>query len=125
MHLVVEEFSKALKSLADTSTEEQFNMFTQQLSKSCENILIQPKLLSLHLCFNATQFQRQPLFERHERLRTIKYDDFIEFCRHFCDEMRINALIQGNVTESHAQDVVNCMVNELTFRKIENVSNLK
>lgn len=122
LHLVVDVFSKCLKSLADDITESQFNVFVQQLFKSHENIFLQPKLLSAHLCLNIIQSLHQPLFEKNKHLRSIKFGEFREFCRNFCTEMHIKALTQGNITEDHALNIMHNILNDLNIRKIENVS---
>lgn len=111
-----------MKTLADDCTEQQFDMFVQETHNSYENVFIQPKTLSTHLCFNLLQNHHKPLFEKNKYLRTIKFADFKQFCRDFCAEMNIKALIQGNLTEDRALNIMNNVLDALKFRKMENVS---
>lgn len=122
LHLVIDEIIRCLKSLADDCTEQQFDTFVQETHNSYENVFIQPKPLATHLCFNILQNYHKPLFEKNKHLRTITFSGFQQFCRDFCAEMHIKALMQGNLTEDRALNIMNNVVDALKFQKIENVS---
>lgn len=122
LHLVVEEFCRCLKSLADDSTEEQFKVFVQQQYKTYENTFLNPRDLSNELRLTVTESHHQPLNDKYRRLKSITFDDFQIFCRDFCRQMRIKALIQGNITEKQAQNIAENVLKELNCRKIKNVS---
>lgn len=122
LHLIIDVFSKCLKSLADDSTEEQFNVFVQQQFKIYENIFLRPKALSKELRLNIIQAHHQPLYEKNKRLRSVKFADFQRFCRDFCQQVRIKALIQGNVSEDRALNVMHNVLNELNCGRVEDVS---
>lgn len=122
LHLIVDVFSKCLKSLADDSTEEQFNVFVQQQFQEYQNDFLSPEDLSVELLLNIIHSDHHPLCERNKRLRSIKFGDFQRFCRNFCDQVRIKALIQGNVTKDLALKVVHNVLNELNCGRVEDVS---
>lgn len=122
LHLIVDVFSKCLKSLADDSTEEQFNVFVQQQFKIYENIFLRPKALSKELRLNVIQSHHQPLYEKNKRLRSIKFADFQQFCRDYCEQVRIKAIIQGNVTEDRALNIMHNVLNELNCGRVKDVS---
>lgn len=122
LHLVVDIFRECLKSLANDSDENQFRVAVQQQLKDNEFFLNQPASLSGHLSFNATRWHIPTIYEKSKCLRAITFGDFQEYCRKFGEEMKIKALIQGNVTESHALGIMNTMLSDLNFRKIEDVS---
>lgn len=124
MHLLVDVFSKCLKSLADDSTEEQFNVFVQQQFKIYENIFLRPKSLSKELRLNIVQSHHQPLYEKNQRLRSITFADFQQFCRRYCDQVRIKALMQGNINKDHAMEVMENVLNDLKCGLVEDVSKL-
>lgn len=125
MHLIIDTFRDCLKSLARRSTESQFRVAIQQQLKDNDHFLNQPDTLSAHLSFNATELQTPTVFQKSAELQAITFVDFQVFCRKFGEQMRIKALIQGNVTETHALDIMNTMLNELNFEKIKIVSHDK
>lgn len=124
LHLIVDIFCECMKSLAQMSTERQFRVAVQQQLKDYENFLRQSDQLSLYFSFNAIQWQIPTMFQINTELKAITFADFQEFCQKFGEEMRIKALIQGNVTEHHAHGIINKMLNVLKFKKIENVSEI-
>lgn len=111
-----------MKSLIHLSSDSQFRMAVQQQLQDNDRFLNQPDTLSTHLSFNVTELQTPTVFSKNTDLQSITFVDFQEFCQKFCEEMRIKALIQGNVTENHALNMMTVMLNELKFKKIENVS---
>lgn len=110
-----------MKTLANDLTENQFKMAVQQQLKDNEYYLLQPDTLSSHLGSNANSFQRHLIYTKCHHLRSTTFLNFQEFCRKFSEVMRLKALIQGNVTETHSLSIINSMLNELKFGKIENV----
>lgn len=93
----------------------------QQLTLN-ERDLLEPETLSSDLSASLGQSKVPPIYERVKYFRSATFIEFQEFCRKFGAEMRIKALIQGNVTESHARNVMDGMLSALTFNKIEDVS---
>lgn len=115
-------FTNCLKSLADDLTEKQFDVFLQQQFTSYADMFLLPKGLSSELCWNIIQSHGQPLYEKNKRLRSITFADFQQFCRDYCKQVRIKALVQGNVTEERALNVVHNVLNELNCGRVEDVS---
>lgn len=122
MPLVIDIFRDCLKSLASIATEDQFRMAVQQQMNSNEFFLNRPEALAGHLSYNALQWRTPTTYERNQCLHSVTFADFQEFCRNFGSEMRIKALIQGNVTETQALSVMNKMLDELNFKRIDDVS---
>lgn len=122
LHLIVDVFSKCLKSLADDMTEKQFDVFVQQQFKTYENIFIRPKVLAKELRLNIVESHHQPLFEKNKRLAAITFADFQQFCRKYCEQVRIKAIMQGNITEDRAINIMRNVLNELNCGKVEDVS---
>lgn len=121
LHLIVEVFTKCLKALAEEATEKQFQVFVDQQFKTYENIFLKPKVLTKELRLTLVEAHHMPLYEKNQRLRSIGFDDFQKYCRNFCQQMRIKAIMQGNISETHAQTVMQNVLNDLNCGKIENV----
>lgn len=121
MHLIVDVFSKCLNSLAQDTTEKQFEVFVQQQFKTYENIFLRPKVLSKELRLNIIESHHLPLYEKNQRLNSITFADFQQFCRNYCEQIRIKAIMQGNITEDRALNIMNNVLNELNCGRIKDV----
>lgn len=122
LHLVVEVFTKCLKSLADEITEQQFQVFVDERFQLYENVFLSPNVLSFQIRSSIIETNHSPLFEINKLLRSIKFTDLQQYCGNFCKQMRIKALMQGNITESHAKTVMERVLDDLDCDKIEDVS---
>lgn len=122
LHLIVDVFSKCLKSLAQDTTEKQFEVFVQQHFKVYENIFLLPKSLSHELRLNIVESHHLPLYEKNKCLRSITFANFQQFCQKYCEQVRIKAIMQGNLTEDRALNIMNNVLNELNCGKVEDVS---
>lgn len=121
MDYVVNEFSRCFKLLADDITEDQFEVFVQQELEFYESSLANQEVLAQWLQLNTLQ-SYHPLHEKHKHLRSIKFADFQRFCRDYCKQVRIKALIQGNVTADRALNTMRNLLNDLNCGRIEDVS---
>lgn len=122
LHVIVDAFTKCLKSLADDVTEEQYRVFVQQLSKMYENIFRKPKSIGKELRLSVVQAHHVPLTLKNRRLKKIDFNDFQAFCRQYCDQVKIKAIMQGNLLEDRAQTIMQIVLSNLNCGKIHDVS---
>lgn len=122
LHLLVELYVKGLKSVADDTTEEQFNVFMQQIYKAYENISLKPKAVSKELRLFVLEAHRMPLNERNQFLSSVTFAEFQQFCRDFCKQLQIKAIMQGNLVKDQALSIMQNALNALDCGKIEDVS---
>lgn len=120
--MIVDVFSKCLKSLAEDTTEKQFEVFVEQQFKTYENICLKPKVLARELRLNVIESHHQPLYQKNQRLRSVNFADFQQFCRKYCEQVRIKAIMQGNITKDRALNIMHNVLNELDCGKVEDVS---
>lgn len=120
--MVVEEFTNSLKSLLDNTTEELFKVFVDQLLKTYENIFLHPETLSDDLRLTVASTHHMLMNEKNKYLRSLKFTNFQDFCRDFCKQMRVIALMQGNITELHAKSIMQNVLNALNFDEVKDVS---
>lgn len=125
LHMIVDEFSKSLKSLADDITEKQYEIFLQQQVKGYENVFLSPGSMATELRLNLVQSFHQPLYVKYQRLRSIKFTDMQQFCRKYCEHVKIKAIMQGNITETHALNIMQNVLRDLNCGKVEDVNNLQ
>lgn len=117
-------FSKCLKSLAQDTTEKQFKVFVEQQFKIYENIFLRPQSLSQELRLNIIESHHLPLYEKNKCLRSITFADFQSFCQSYCEQVRIKAIMQGNLTEDLALNTMHNVLNELNCGQVEDVINI-
>lgn len=122
LHIIVDEFTKYLKRLADDVTEDQFRVFVQQQFKTYENIFLKPKAFVNDLRLSVMERHRVPLNEKNQRLKLIQFNDFQVFCRNFTQQMKIKSIMQGNLKQEHALSIIQQVLSNLSCDKIENVS---
>ncbi|XP_031638507.1 nardilysin-like [Contarinia nasturtii] len=118
LHLIVDVFCKCLKSLADDITEKQFKVFVEQFIDDSEIDLLDTELLRS----NVIKSHIHPVYKKNQRIRSLKFAEFQQFCRKYGDQMRIKALMQGNLTEDHALNIMHNVLNELKYGKVEDLS---
>lgn len=124
LHLIIDVFVKCLKSLVDDTTEKQFEVFVQQQYKVYENICIKPNMLANELRLTILEAHHALLCEKNQKLQSIKFADFQQFCKEYTGKLRIKALMQGNLKEDHALEITNKILFELKPEKLDDVSDL-
>lgn len=121
MHLVVDIFSKTLKSLPKGPTEEQFNVLVQQLIEDYEKEILNPESLHEELHASAVQSHYRPVWEKYKRLKSISFSDFQQFCCSFCMQVKIDAMVQGNIDKDHALDIMQNFLNNFQCERIDKI----
>lgn len=122
LHVIIDAFTKCLKSLADDITDEQYRVFVQQLGKLYENIFRKPNSFAKELRLSVVQHHHVPLNLKNRRINKIDFNDFEEFCRQYCRQVKIKSIMQGNFTEERAQSIMQVVLSNLECGKINDVS---
>lgn len=122
LHKIVETFAESLKTLADDVTEQLFQVFVEQCLKNVESCFLCSTLLNMIMlgcivdtCFILPQLQ-------FRAMKTITFGDFKEFCTRYLQEIRIKAVMQGNLDASRAQQIMSDILKVLDCVKVQNVS---
>lgn len=122
MHLVFDIFGKALESVAVGPTEAEFEVFVDQQLEIYEKDILNSELMAEELLSSVLQSQFHPLWEKYKRLRSISFSDFQQFCRTFCEEVKIEAKVHGNFHEDDAVTIVENIANSFQCDRSANVS---
>lgn len=122
MHLVFDIFSKTLISLPNGPTGKQFNVFVQQQFDIYEKEILDPSSIAEELHLSVIQSQYHPLWEKYKRLRSISFLEFEQFCRSFCEEVKMQALVHGNIDKDYATNIIKNILNDFQCKRIQNVS---
>lgn len=123
LHVIVDAFTKILKTLHNEVAEEKFLVFVQQLFKTYHtDNFSNPAAFAKDLRLSVTEKQHIPLYIKNQCLKTIKFQDFVRFCQSYCDELRITAVMQGNLTKQTAQSIMNNALFNCSPSKVSDVS---
>lgn len=112
-------FIKCLKSLAEESNEDQFNVIVQQQLKIYENICLDPAKLLDDIFSHMALSHRHPVYEKQKR--AITFADFQKFCGSFSEEMKIEASVQGNISKDQAIKIMENVRTNLNCGRIKDV----
>lgn len=118
LHRIVEEFGHALRTFTDDLTEDKFRTFVEQKLRDYYNEIIKPKTFAKQLRLTIVEHQFVPPIEKFERLKTVTLAEFRQFVTGMLDELRIQTLMQGNLSADHATDIVQRFVESLQCRPL-------
>lgn len=113
-----------LKTLSNNVTEEQFYVFVEQQFKNFENIFVKPLAISKDFRLSIIDSNHIPLPTKNRILKTITFDKFKEFCDRFLEQIRIKAVIQGNLNAVRAEEIMTDVLNALECGKVQDVSTI-
>lgn len=122
LYLIIDAFVKSMKTMSHDTIEEEFKVFVEQEIKQQTNLFILPADLACHLNGYVFEDQEAFLIDKLNALKTLQFQDFQEFCHEFLKEMRVKALIQGNITEDAALTVMENMLSGLDCDQVKHVS---
>lgn len=122
MPLVIDIFGKTLKSLTTGPTKEEFNVFVQKQLEIYERDILDTELMAYELHSSVVQSQYRPLWEKYNHLRSVSFSDFQQTCRSFCEEVKIEAVVYGNMYEDDGVEIMKNFLNDFQCKRIENVS---
>lgn len=108
--------------MVDDISEDEFKVFVQQQYKVYSNIFQKPSAIGNELRLTILEKNRALLTEKNHLLKDITYNDFQEFCRNFTKEMKIKAVMQGNLTHDRALQITEKMLQTLNCEKVIDVS---
>lgn len=124
LHLIVNAFAEKLKTLANDVTEDQFSVFVEQQLKNFENIFLKPKSISRDLRLSILDQNHIALPEKNQILKTLSFDAFKSFCTRYLQQIKIKAVLQGNLNATQAEKITNDVLDVLDCGKIDNLTDI-
>lgn len=64
---------------------------------------------------------RWPMIEKYKCLNDITFEEMVEFCEKYTQELYVQTLMQGNLTEEAAHNVMNSVLSTLNCQNIKEV----
>ncbi|XP_055843466.1 nardilysin isoform X2 [Episyrphus balteatus] len=126
LHLLVDAITKTMTSLGNsfegTLRELQLTCFKAHQKKAYFNAVIKPKLLNKDIRLTVLENIRWPLVEKFTILQEISLQEIQEFSKNYTKELYIQALMQGNLIEETAHNVMNSVLTTLNCQKVNDSS---
>lgn len=119
LYLVVDLITKAMVSMREHITEEQLEVFKKHQKKGYFNALIKPKALNKDIRLCIVENIRWPIIEKYKCLNEVTLEDMLEFVDKYTKELYVHTLMQGNLTEEAAHNVMNSVLTTLNCHNIK------
>ncbi|KAJ6636738.1 Nardilysin [Pseudolycoriella hygida] len=121
---LVDTYVKNLTTFAGEVTEEEFNMFVEQLLKIYYNTLTNPKSFAKYLRLSIIENDFHPTLEKYEALKKLTLQGFQKFAAKFLKKLRIEALCQGNLSSETTRSIMENVLSHLNAERIEELTML-
>ncbi|XP_065362952.1 nardilysin [Calliphora vicina] len=119
LYLVVDLITKAMVSMREHITEEQLEVFKKHQKKAYFNALIKPKALNKDIRLCIVENIRWPIIVKYKCLNDITLQDMLQFADNYTQELYVQTLMQGNLTEEAAHNVMNSVLTTLNCQNIK------
>lgn len=123
IHLLVDAITTTMANLGNSLEREmretQLDCFKAHQKKAYFNAVIKPKLLNKDIRLSLLENIRWPLVEKFTILPKISLEDIKEYSKSFSKQLYVQALMQGNLSEEFAHNVMNAVMTTLNCQKIE------
>lgn len=103
---IVEAIAAALRTFAAELTVDQFRTFVEQKLREYYNAVIRPKSFAKLVRIVAIEHGHVPTLTKFEALKVVTIEDFRTFVAAMLAELRVQALLQGNLTAGEATQIV-------------------
>ncbi|XP_058827412.1 nardilysin-like isoform X2 [Topomyia yanbarensis] len=118
--IVVSEITKAMQGFDNNINPDVFEVIKKKLAKSYYNEIIKASKLNREIRLKIVQQTFWTTLERFNELKNLTIEDLIEYSRKYFQNVRVQALIQGNSQKQNALDIISDILTSLNIGKIEN-----
>ncbi|CAD7086908.1 unnamed protein product [Hermetia illucens] len=125
LHLIVEIITKRMASFLENTTNKQLEVFIKQQERNFYNYFVKPKSLNKDIRLGIIENKRWSSFEKYNLLHEVTLDEVRDFAKNLVNELKIQAIIQGNLTEKHAHDVINSVLQNINCSKIKDLKSIE
>lgn len=124
LQLAINDLTRELKNSSENITEEEFNMaLHSELAEyySAISMCVQERYTG-DLLKSIIRTEYVSCHDLYRHAKSMQFSDLQNLCRRFFEQMKIVALIQGNLTEDAAKSIMLSVETNLGCGRIENVS---
>ncbi|CRK88531.1 CLUMA_CG002308, isoform A [Clunio marinus] len=118
--LIVQQAINELITFMDSTDESTFQLKISELKKIYLNNISRPSSISRDYVSKITKETSLLRLEKYHMLESISLDDVKKFFQLYFHQLKVQVLIQGNVTKMKALEIVETMENKLTCVPLDN-----
>lgn len=117
--LLLDIITKELKDIAGVMQEPVFETYRKQLKKFCFNDLINSKFFNKDCRLNIVEEDHKFNYDRILEADKISFSELVEFSEHFLDQLKIQILVQGNISEAVAVEAGRTVVRNFNSKEVD------
>ncbi|XP_037935683.1 nardilysin [Teleopsis dalmanni] len=118
VHRVVNIIINAMTNIDCHSSQAIFDVLKMKILKQYYNILIKPAKLNKDIRLSIVHNKHWPLIDKYMAIRDVTLNDIINFSKIYTDQLYIKCLMQGNMTEEQAHNVMNSVLTAVNSKRI-------
>uniref|UniRef100_A0A1A9W0E9 Peptidase M16 middle/third domain-containing protein n=1 Tax=Glossina brevipalpis TaxID=37001 RepID=A0A1A9W0E9_9MUSC len=119
LHLLVDTMTKNIVSMGEYINEELLEFIKTMAKDFTFNAIIQSKTLNEDLFFSVVDYLRFPLIDKYKCIDDVTLTDLLQYSKKYTKELYIKALVQGNLIEESAHNVMNSILTTLNCGNIK------
>uniref|UniRef100_A0A1B0CFG8 Uncharacterized protein n=1 Tax=Lutzomyia longipalpis TaxID=7200 RepID=A0A1B0CFG8_LUTLO len=123
LHLVMDAILKKMVNLE--VTEELFEALKTRQLEEYHNNLIKPRTLNGDIRLSIVEKAYIPQYEKYNALKNITLTDLLDFSKIFLKFLKIQGLIQGNMTQEEATTITENVLNVVNSSPITDLSTIE
>lgn len=117
--LLLDIITNELKNITELMQERVFETYRKQLKKFCYNDIINSKSFNKDCRLNIVEEDHKFMYDRIQEADKISFAELVDFSEHFLDHLKIQILIQGNISKSAAIEVGKTVARNLNSKGVE------
>lgn len=106
--------TKELKNIGEMIEPTVFQTYRNQFKKYCYNNLIDSKFFNKDCRLNIVEEHHKFYFDRYSNADEVTFDDLKEFANNFLKELKVQVLVQGNISNSTAMKAGQAVIQNLS-----------
>lgn len=118
--LLIDIITKELKNIGCLMEADVFQTYRRQFKKLCHNNLIESKFLNKDCRLNIIEENHKFFYDRYVEADKITFENVVHFAKQFPNQLKIQVLVQGNLSEVRAIEIGQQIVDNLSCDAIDN-----
>lgn len=117
--LLLDLVTKELKIIGGLMEQSVFQTYQKQYKKYCYNNLINSKFFNKDCRLNIVEEDHKFFHDRYIGADNITFENLVNFAGEFLDQLKIQILVQGNLTKAKALEVGETVLRNLNSREVD------
>ncbi|XP_059612508.1 nardilysin [Phlebotomus argentipes] len=124
LHLIVDAMVRKMSNL-EQLTEDLFQTLKTGELETYYNTLLKPKSLNGDVRVSILEKAFTPLYKKYNAVHTLTLEEIIQFSKDFLKTLKIQGLIQGNMTKEEALSITENVVSVLKSEPIDDLATIE